>query len=164
MLRQETAAEERIVRATPPFIALVPYAARGPLEVWIVPRQHGCSYEEGLTADTASALAELLSQLFRALEQGFGDPGYEMVLHTAPNLKSRILQGDWATIRDDYHWHIEIAAVPERVNRVGGIYVDTRRRPRPRPPSSARPGAPSPPVRDRDPGLDSPPPPGGCLP
>ena len=107
-----------------PFIALVPYAARGPLEVWIVPRQHGCSYEEGLTADTASALAELLSQLFRALEQGFGDPGYEMVLHTAPNLKSRILQGDWATIRDDYHWHIEIAAVPERVNRVGGIYVN----------------------------------------
>jgi UDPglucose--hexose-1-phosphate uridylyltransferase len=124
MLRQETAAEERIVRATPTFIALVPYAARGPLEVWIVPRQHGCSYEEGLTADTASALAELLSQLFRALEQGFGDPGYEMVLHTAPNLKSRILQGDWATIRDDYHWHIEIAAVPERVNRVGGIYVN----------------------------------------
>jgi UDPglucose--hexose-1-phosphate uridylyltransferase len=124
MLRQETAADERVVQTTSAFIVLVPYAARGPLEVWIVPRQHGCSYEEGLTADTVGGLAGLLSQLFRALAQGFGDPGYEMVLHTAPNLKSRILQGDWATIRDDYHWHIEIAADPERGNRVGGIYVN----------------------------------------
>jgi hypothetical protein len=47
-----------------------------------------------------------------------------MVLHTAPNLRSRILQGDWATIRDDYHWHLEILAEPERANRVGGIYVN----------------------------------------
>ena len=47
-----------------------------------------------------------------------------MVLHTAPNLRSRILQGDWATIRDDYHWHIEILAQPEAANRVGGIYVN----------------------------------------
>src|SRR5205085_11058905 len=48
----------------------------------------------------------------------------EMVLHTAPNLKSRILQGDWATIRDDYHWHIEVVVHPERANPVGGIYVN----------------------------------------
>ena len=59
-----------------------------------------------------------------ALAGRFGDPGYELVLHTAPNLRSRILQGDWATIRDDYHWHLEILAEPERTNRVGGIYVN----------------------------------------
>jgi galactose-1-phosphate uridylyltransferase len=47
-----------------------------------------------------------------------------MALHTAPNLRSRILQGDWATIRDDYHWHIEIVAHPERVNRLGGIFIN----------------------------------------
>ena len=47
-----------------------------------------------------------------------------MVLHTAPNLRSRILQGDWATIRDDYHWHLEIVPQPERANRVGGIFVN----------------------------------------
>ena len=56
------------------------------------------------------------------------------MLHTAPNLRSRILQGDWATIRDDYHWHIEIVAQPERVNRVGGIFVNETP-PRPPPPS-----------------------------
>ena len=47
-----------------------------------------------------------------------------MTLHTAPNLRSRILQGDWATIRDDYHWHLEILVQPERANRVGGIFVN----------------------------------------
>ena len=124
MLRQEIAAEERLVRLTPSFAVLVPYAARVPLETWIVPRQHACSYEESLNATTARDLARLLSDHFRALATGLDDPGYEMLLHTAPNLRSRILQGDWATIRDDYHWHIEILPQPEAANRVGGIYVN----------------------------------------
>ena len=124
MLRQEIGEQERVVRLTPAFAAIVPYAARGPLEVWIVPRRHGCSFEDALDAPGARDLAGLMSQCFRALAAGLGDPAYEMVLHTAPNLRSRILQGDWATIRDDYHWHIEVVASPERVNRVGGIYVN----------------------------------------
>jgi UDPglucose--hexose-1-phosphate uridylyltransferase len=124
ILRQETTAEARIARLTPRFAALVPYAPRSPLELWIVPRQHACSYEDSLNADSARDLAHLLSDGFSAIARAFDDPGYEMVLHTAPNLRSRILQGDWATIRDDYHWHIEIVAQPERVNRLGGIFIN----------------------------------------
>jgi galactose-1-phosphate uridylyltransferase len=92
--------------------------------VWIVPRQHACSYEDSLTADSARSLGRLLSDACAVMARAFADPGYEMVLHTAPNLRSRILQGDWATIRDDYHWHIEIVAQPERMNRLGGIIVN----------------------------------------
>jgi UDPglucose--hexose-1-phosphate uridylyltransferase len=124
ILRQEIAAEVRVVRLTPQFAALVPYAPRSPLEVWIVPRQHACSYEDSLTADSARSLGRLLSDACAVMARAFADPGYEMVLHTAPNLRSRILQGDWATIRDDYHWHIEIVAQPERMNRLGGIIVN----------------------------------------
>ena len=124
MLRQEIAAEERVIRLTRQFAVVIPYAARAPLELWILPRQHGCSYEEALGAEAGQDLARLLSGCFRTLVGAFADPGYEMVLHTAPNLRSRILQGDWATIRDDYHWHIEIVATPERTNRVGGIFVN----------------------------------------
>lgn len=126
MLRQEIGAEVRVVRLTPAFAVLVPYAPRGPLEVWILPRRHSCSFEEALAADNAPDLARLVTGLFRTLAGHFGDPGYELVLHTAPNLRSRILQGDWATIRDDYHWHIEVVTHPERVNRVGGIFVTER--------------------------------------
>jgi UDPglucose--hexose-1-phosphate uridylyltransferase len=124
MLRQEISAEERVVRLTRSFAVLVPYAARSPLETWIVPRQHGCSYEESITAEQVPDLARLISQYFRTLARGFADPAYEMRFHTAPNLRSRVLQGDWSTIRDDYHWHIEILPQPERVNRLGGIFVN----------------------------------------
>ena len=124
LLRQEITAQERVVRLTKSFACLVPYAARGPLETWIVPRRHGWSYEDALTAETAPELAGLLSQFFGGLARAFDDPGYELVLHTAPNVRSRILLGEWATIRDDYHWHIEIMVRPELANRVGGIFVN----------------------------------------
>jgi hypothetical protein len=65
----------------------------------------------------------MISEYFRVLAESFGDPGYELMLHTAPNLRSRILQGEWTTIRDDYHWHLEVTGQPERANRVGGILI-----------------------------------------
>ena len=123
MLRQEIGAEERIARLTPSFVALVPYAPRGSLETRILPRHHGCSFEESLTPETAADLARLISGYFRILTHRFGDPSYELALHTAPNLRSRILQGEWTTIRDDYHWHLELIGQPERANRIGGILV-----------------------------------------
>ncbi|MBI1848446.1 MAG: galactose-1-phosphate uridylyltransferase, partial [Candidatus Rokubacteria bacterium] len=124
VLRQEIGGEERVIRLTPSFVVLVPYAPRVPLETWILPRRHGCSYEEALTSDTAPELARLLGEYCRTIERHAEDPAWELVLHTAPNLRSRILQGDWATIRDDYHWHLEILPQPERLNRVGGIFVN----------------------------------------
>lgn len=123
MLRQEIGAEERIARLTPSFVTLVPYAARGPLEAWILPRRHACSFEESLTSETVGDLARMISGCFRILAHRFGDPGYELALHTAPNLRSRILQGEWTTIRDDYHWHFELCVQPERANRIGGILI-----------------------------------------
>jgi UDPglucose--hexose-1-phosphate uridylyltransferase len=124
VLRQELASGERVVRLTPFFAALVPYAARTPLETWILPRRHGCSFEDALSPETVSDLAQLLSGLCRALVSGFGDPSWELVLHNVPNTRSRVMKGDWATIQDDYHWHIEILTHLELINRVGGIYVN----------------------------------------
>ena len=126
LVRQEIASHERIVRLSPSFAVLVPYAPRSPLEVWVVPRRHACAYEEALTAELAAEAAGLVSHIARAFGTQLGDPGYELQLHNAPNLRSRILQGEWATIRDDYHWHIEIVVEPERANRVGGIFVNEK--------------------------------------
>jgi UDPglucose--hexose-1-phosphate uridylyltransferase len=126
MVRQEIAAEARVVRVTSHFVVLVPYASRVPLETWILPRQHGCLYEQALTSESAADLARLLSGYFRMLVAGFGDPSWELALHSAPNLAMKVLQGEWATVRDDYHWHIEIVPQAERANRVGGVYVNER--------------------------------------
>ncbi len=35
------------------------------------------------------------------------------------------MAGEWATLADDYHWHIGILPRPERLKRIGGIYVNT---------------------------------------
>jgi UDPglucose--hexose-1-phosphate uridylyltransferase len=121
--RQEISAEERVVWLTPFFLVGIPYAARSPLETWILPRQHQCEFE-AITPEAAADLARVLSGYFQALARRFGDPPYEFVLHTAPNLRSKILQGEWATIADDYHWHLEVSVWPERVNRLGGIFVN----------------------------------------
>ena len=124
MVREEITAEERLVEVTPHFVLLVPYASRVPLEAWILPRQHACLFEEALRRETAVDLARLLSGYFRTLVTGFGDPAWELMLHTAPNLGMKILQSEWATVRDDYHWHVEIVGQTERANRLGGIYVN----------------------------------------
>ena len=126
LLRQEIAAGERVVHLSPAFAVVVPYAARGPFEMWILPRRHASVFEDALTAELAPPLAQLISSAARALAQHLGDPGYELQLHNAPNLRSRILQGEWSTIRDDYHWHMEIVVEPERANRVGGVFVNER--------------------------------------
>jgi galactose-1-phosphate uridylyltransferase len=47
----------------------------------------------------------------------------EMTLYTAPNRGAKVLAGEWATLADDYHWHIGVIPGPERLKRVGGIYV-----------------------------------------
>jgi UDPglucose--hexose-1-phosphate uridylyltransferase len=124
ILRQELGEERRVVRATPHFVALVPYAARVPLEVWVLPRQHGCAYEEALTGEVAGELAGLLSGYFRALAGPLGDPPFEMTLYTAPNRSAKVLPEEWATLAEDYHWHLEVVPGFDRLVRVGGIHVN----------------------------------------
>lgn len=123
IIRQELADGDRVVRLTPFFVLMIPYAPRTPFETWVLPRQHACAYE-ALPPEAVADLARLLTGYFGALARGLGDPSFEMSLVTAPNLQSKILQDEWATVRDDYHWHLEIVVQPERANRVGGIFIN----------------------------------------
>jgi hypothetical protein len=56
--------------------------------------------------------------------KALGDPPYELVLHTAPNLQVKVLQGEWDTVARDYHWHLEIMPGPDRRTAVAGIGVN----------------------------------------
>jgi UDPglucose--hexose-1-phosphate uridylyltransferase len=123
IIRQEVAADERVIRQTEHFVVLSPYAPHAPLETWILPIRHHCAYEEALTAEAASDLAGLLSGYFRTLAGPLGDPPFEMTLYSAPNRFSKILPGEWATLAEDYHWHIEVVPNPHLIPRIGGIYV-----------------------------------------
>jgi UDPglucose--hexose-1-phosphate uridylyltransferase len=124
ILRQETAEGARVVTETAHFVVLVPYAPRAPHETWILPRAHGSSYEEALTPEVVVDLAGVLGAHWRTLARGLGDPPFEMTLYSAPNRASKVLPGEWATLAEDYHWHIEVIPQPDKLVRVGGIYVN----------------------------------------
>jgi UDPglucose--hexose-1-phosphate uridylyltransferase len=122
-VREELASGDRLVRTTPGFVAFVPYAARVPYEIRVLPRQHACAYED-LTGGQAADLARLLRNLVGAVAKALGDPPYELTLHTAPNLQLKVLQGEWDTVSRDYHWHLEIAPGTEPKATVAGIAVN----------------------------------------
>jgi UDPglucose--hexose-1-phosphate uridylyltransferase len=112
-----------VVRATAEFVAFVPYAARAPYELRVLPRRHACAFEE-LSGSQATALARLLRDLLGLVGKALGDPPYELVLHSAPNLQVKVLQGEWDTVARDYHWHLEIMPAHDRRADVAGIAVN----------------------------------------
>jgi UDPglucose--hexose-1-phosphate uridylyltransferase len=115
LIKQELESKERLILDIDGFIAITPFAARFPFEVWILPKKHSCDFthlEMGMRLDLARTIKKILSRL----KKGLNDPPYNYVLHTAPFRRQKI--GYWKSIDYDYHWHIEI--IP-RLTRVAGF-------------------------------------------
>jgi len=124
-MREELQTRERLIRVTRHFVAFVPYAARAPFDLRIVPRHHACAYDD-VQPDQVGDLARLLRELAGALAKSLGDPPVDLSLHTAPNLQAKVLQREWQTIAKDYHWHVELTAHTPGRTGIGGIAVNER--------------------------------------
>jgi UDPglucose--hexose-1-phosphate uridylyltransferase len=124
IVRQDVAGGDRLIRMTEEFVVLAPYAARSAFETWILPRRHGAAYEEALTGGVVADLAAVLRGHFLTLAKALDDPALEMTLFTSPNVAAKIMPGEWSTLADDYHWHVEVTLDPYRRARIGGIYVN----------------------------------------
>lgn len=97
-IRQELQSGERVIRETKAFLAFAPFAARYPLETWIIPKAHG--HDFGALGDLElKDLAVLLQDLVGRIRRLLLGPPYSLVLHTSP------LQ-TYAEPR--YHWHLEL--------------------------------------------------------
>lgn len=94
MLEEERTAEARMVADNDAFAAFVPYAARAPYEVWILPTEH--EPEFGRLDGEASALAEVLHQTLRALRLALGDPDYNFYIRTALTYNSTAPHLHWS--------------------------------------------------------------------
>lgn len=114
IVRQEEQQGTRVVDLSRRYLALCPFASRVPYELWILPRYHHSSFETDLLRHREHPeLAGILRRSLARLEQI--TDSYHLVLHTSPNTQSRSeLSGYWATIEDDYHWHIEILPITEK--------------------------------------------------
>jgi len=103
-LERELAAGERIVDQSDGFVALVPYAAECPYEVWVLPKRHHASFADTQDAELAD-MAAVLGRALRRLKAAHDDPPYSFAIESAgPN-------SDGA---DHLHWRLRIA--PDLVN------------------------------------------------
>ena len=115
ILENELNAGSRVLLETPHFVVCAPYASRFPYELTVMPRRHNYAYEQASDIELDD-LGRVMKRTLGALRAARDDPPYNYVLHTSPNLLP--VQGYWQTIKDDYHWHLEI--IP-RTKRVAGF-------------------------------------------
>jgi len=111
-LEIELALRERIVEENAQFVALVPYAAEHPFELWIVPKRHHASFTAAGDAELQD-FSELLGRSLQRIEAALQRPSYNFVIDTAP--KSGISA-------PHLHWRLRI--VPETVTW-GGFELGT---------------------------------------
>lgn len=82
MIEHELDAESRLVWATDDFVAFVPFAARAPYELWILPRSHMSEFGR-ISTDLRCSLASLLQRAVRRLHDCLDDPAYNVFVRTA---------------------------------------------------------------------------------
>jgi UDPglucose--hexose-1-phosphate uridylyltransferase len=125
IIKQETrVTPERLVFENDTFVVLSPFAARVPYETWILPKQHSSDFV-GITGNEPYGLAQALKTTLLKLRNALDDPPFNYLIHTAPFRRPRA--GYWATIQQDYHWHLEI--IPRLTRPAGfeegsGFYIN----------------------------------------
>lgn len=115
VIKQEIAMKDRIILDLDGFVAISPFAARFPFEIWILPKKHCCDFtcQDG---ESLKNLGKVMKIVLSKLKKGLNDPPYNYVIHTAPFRRQKI--GYWKTLDQDFHWHIEIMP---RLTRVAGF-------------------------------------------
>ena len=117
ILREELEVRQRVIAASERFVAIAPYASRHPYECWILPREHAADFEAS-GPEALLDLAGLLKALLGRLEGALPEPSYNLFLYSGPSRNQR--PGYWATLDQDFHWHI---AILPRVAQVAGFEV-----------------------------------------
>jgi UDPglucose--hexose-1-phosphate uridylyltransferase len=98
-LASERKMDKRVVEENEQFVALVPFAAEYPFELWIVPRRHQASFA-ALGDDKLPAFAALLGRSLARLKAVLDDPPYNFAIESAPKSESAA---------PHLHWRLRIA-------------------------------------------------------
>jgi UDPglucose--hexose-1-phosphate uridylyltransferase len=97
----------RVVLETPFFLAIVPYAASAPFEIWMIPKHHQADFGEATEAEQYQ-LATTLRRVLLRLRSALNDPPYNYVINSASK---------GAAGRQYLHWYLRL--VPDLVVPAG---------------------------------------------
>lgn len=107
MLAYELNHVQRIISDNDSFVALVPYAAEVPFEVWIMPKVHKADF--GDISDTEKTdLTSIMKNIFERYYEKLGDPDYNYVINTSVRYRAKEPQ---------LHWYLQI--LPRLLTRAG---------------------------------------------
>jgi UDPglucose--hexose-1-phosphate uridylyltransferase len=126
VIKQELEAEERIVSQNDDLVTLAPFASQVPFELFIVPKKHQPAFAE-ITESQVASLARALKDALTRLKLTLKEPAYNLAFHIAPNTNAKPPSEDWATLKMDFHWHVEV--IPRLIQSHGfergmGFYVN----------------------------------------
>jgi UDPglucose--hexose-1-phosphate uridylyltransferase len=109
----ETKDRKRVVYENSTFVAIVPYAARTPFEVWIIPTKHNAGFGSISKAEK-EGLARALHAVLRKMYEVLDNPDFNYVIFSSPYNLSEVPY---------YHWHLKIEP---RLLTPGGFEVGTK--------------------------------------
>lgn len=112
VLAHEARSGERVVFENEAFLAFVPFAARLPYELWVMPRRHRPDFGEASGSELAG-LAAALQAVLRRLHLRLGDPPYNLTIQVPLQYRSPA---------PHLHWYIRI--LPKLIGQ-GGFEIAT---------------------------------------
>src|SRR5882672_4232864 len=98
MIKQEITTGNRIVAENDDFVAFVPFAARFPFEVWVLPKVHDSDFEDVQKHEVVN-LTRLLQQCLKRIRDVLDDPPYNFIILNSPLREAKL---------PHFHWHLEI--------------------------------------------------------
>jgi UDPglucose--hexose-1-phosphate uridylyltransferase len=116
VINQELEYRKRIIYENNRYVALAPFAPRGPFETWILPKSHESRFSPPEKSFTS--LAEIFQRILKQIDHILDFPPYNFVIHISPFQDEE---------NEYYHWHIEI--VPKLTKIAGfewgsGFYIN----------------------------------------
>jgi UDPglucose--hexose-1-phosphate uridylyltransferase len=116
LINQEMEDRKRVVYENAEYIAIAPYAPRGPFETWILPKRHESFFTH--SNKSFSELAIVFQTVLKQMDKILDTPPYNFIIHTSPFTEE---------VNDYYHWHIEL--MPKLMKIAGfewgsGFYIN----------------------------------------
>jgi UDPglucose--hexose-1-phosphate uridylyltransferase len=82
LVREELRFGSRVIIETRSFVAFCPYASKFPFESWIMPKRHGCAFQD-IRADEIEDMALILSSVLKKLRHIFDSVSFNYFIHSA---------------------------------------------------------------------------------
>jgi UDPglucose--hexose-1-phosphate uridylyltransferase len=110
LIQRERERGKRVIAENEAYLSVVPFFARSPYEIWILPKVHQ-TYFGSIPGENSRLLAASLQNQLRRLDQVLDDPDYNYVIQGPPS------RGKTDPAQ---HWHLQILP---RISRPAGFEI-----------------------------------------